>query len=506
MTMTADFIVVGAGSAGCIAAAELARREAGSVLLLEAGPTDNSPLVKMPFGLVWMMRSQRRDWRYQSTPQKHLGGRRLNVTRGRMVGGSGSINSMVWFRGRTDDFDNWQLPGWSWGDVAPAFDAIEARLTPRRMKGAHPLTEALHSLFAEHGTTPPTPEHESAGVFAFNMVDGRRRSAADGFIKPAPAGLTLVTGQEVDQVMFESDVARGIRLVGGSELRAHKGVVLSAGAIGSPSILMRSGIGPRADLEALGIDLRHDAEEVGANLHDHPAAGLHFAGPGSGYGLTPAQMPGWALAPFQYLMARKGRFASPTVEGGVFFNARGLNEAPDVQSHFIPFMLGWQGKRYVYGSGYFADVGVCRPKSRGALRLTSKDPQAAPAIDLGLFNDSSDLETLVAGLKRLRVLMEEVDFGPRHAPEAFPGVAVQSDSALRDHIRDRGATAYHPVGTLRMGDGSNAPVTSRLSARGVQGLWVADASVMPAVTSANTNAPSMMIGYRAGEIIAEDCA
>jgi choline dehydrogenase len=309
----------------------------------------------------------------------------------------------------------------------------------------------------------------------------------------------------VDQVMFEGNTARGIRLVGGTELRANKGVILSAGAIGSPSILMRSGVGPRADLEALGINVLYDAEEAGANLHDHPAVGLHFAGPGSGYGLTPVQMPGWALAPVHYMLARRGRFASPTVEGGGFFNARGLDEAPDVQSHFIPFNLGWEGKRYVYGAGYFADVGVCRPKSRGALRLISRDPQAAPDINLGLFNDISDMDTLLAGLKRLRILMEQVDFGTRHAPEAFPGPAVQSDDALRAHIRDRGATAYHPVGTLRMGDGQT-PVDPRLAVRGVRGLWVADASIMPAVTSANTNAPSMMIGYRAAQFIAEDAA
>jgi len=505
MTGAADFIVVGAGSAGCIAAAELIRRATGSVLLLEAGPTDNSPLVKMPFGLVWMMGNARRDWCYKSAPQQHLGGRQLNVTRGRMVGGSSSINSMVWFRGRKDDFDNWQVPGWSWADVAPAFEAVEAKLTPSRMEGAHPLSEALHSLFPAHGTSPPSPEYESAGVFAFNMVAGRRRSAADGFIKPVPPGLTLVTGQEIDRVIFKGDTACGVRLSDGTELRAHKGVVLSAGAIGSPSILMRSGIGPKADLAGMGINVRHDAEEVGANLHDHPAAGLHFVGPGSGYGLTLSQLPGWALALFQYLSTRRGRFTSPTVEGGGFFNARGRDAVPDVQIHFIPIMRGWEGKRYVYGSGYFADVCVCRPKSRGALRLTSRDPQSAPEIDLGLFNDPSDLDTLVAGLVRLRSLMEQADFDDHRAREAFPGPAVQTDDALRAHVRDCGATAYHPVGTLRMGKG-NAPVTPRLSVSGAKGLWVADASVMPAVTSANTNAPSMMIGYRAGEMISEDCA
>lgn len=503
MSKTVDFIVVGAGSAGCIVAAELARREAGSVLLIEAGPTDRSPLVKMPFGLIWLMGSTRRDWCYQSTPQKHLGGRQLAVTRGRMVGGSGSINSMVWFRGRRDDFDNWELPGWSWTDIAHAFEAIEARLTPSQMKGAHPLSEALYSMFPEHGTEPPTPEHESAGVFAFNMVGGRRRSAADGFLKPAPKGLTITTEREVDRILFEGDRAKGVALVDGTVIRAGKGVVLSAGSIGSPSILMRSGIGPKDLLTGLGIDVVHDSLEVGENLHDHPAAGLHFAGPGSGYGLTPAQIPAWALAPFQYAALRRGRFASPTVEAGAFFNARGLDATPDVQTHFIPYMLGWQGKRYVYGSGYFADVGICRPKSRGALRIRSRDPRAAPEIDLGLFNHASDIDTLVAGLKRLRNLMNEVDFGNRRAPEAFPGPSLYTDDALRAHVRDHAATAYHPVGTLRMGE-NHAPVSPRLSVRGVGGLWVADASVMPAVTSANTNAPSMMIGYRAGAMIAQD--
>ncbi|MGB0799692.1 MAG: GMC family oxidoreductase [Planktomarina sp.] len=209
------------------------------------------------------------------------------------------------------------------------------------------------------------------------------------------------------------------------------------------------------------------------------------------------------LAPFRYLFTRKGRFASPTVEGGAFFNARGEAGEPDVQSHFIPFMLDWKGSRFTRGSGYFADVCVCRPKSRGRLRLTSNDPIVAPDIDLGLFKDTDDVETLLAGLKRLRVLMNKAAFGKYRAPEAFPGLEVSSDAALRQHIKERGATAYHPVGTLRMGEGT-APVTPRLAVAGVFGLWVADASVMPAVTSANTNAPSMMIGYRAAEFIEKE--
>ena len=505
MSATPDFIVIGAGSAGCAVAAGLVEREAGSVTVLEAGPSDNSPLVKMPFGLVWMMGSAKRDWCYKSAPQPQLDGRELNIPRGHMVGGSGSINSMVWFRGRRDDFDAWDLPGWRWQDVEPDFEAVEARLEPTQMQGAHPLTQALHGMFRANGREAPTPEYESAGVFRFNMHNARRRSAADAFLRPNMPDITLRTGCEVDRILFEKGAARHVVFADGSQMSAAKGIILSAGSIGSPAILMRSGIGPAADLKGLDIDVIHDAPLVGENLHDHPGAGLHFQGANSGYGLTLRQFPSWAAAPLQYLLLRSGRFASPTVEGGAFFNARGLNEAPDVQSHFIPFMLGWQGRRYTLGSGYFADVCVCRPKSRGRLTLRSRNAKEAPRIDLGLFNESSDLDTLVAGLARLRVLLAETDFGAHSAQEAFPGPTVSNEEQLRDYVRARAGTAYHPVGTLRMGLGE-APVSERLGVRGVDGLWVADASVMPAVTSANTNAPSMMIGHRAGKLIAEDCA
>ncbi len=187
MALRADYIVIGAGSAGCVAAAELARREAGSVLLIEAGPSERHPLVKIPFGLTRLMGGAR-DWAMKTAPQAKLGGRQLPVPRGRMVGGSGSINSMVWFRGRRDDFDAWSVPGWAWADVEPAFEAVEAKLTPRQLEGAHPLVAGLHSLFGANGTEPPTPEYESAGVFCYNLHNGRRWSSADAFLRPAEFG------------------------------------------------------------------------------------------------------------------------------------------------------------------------------------------------------------------------------------------------------------------------------------------------------------------------------
>ncbi len=495
---THDYIVVGGGSAGCIVAARLAELQAGSVLLLEAGPSNRHPLVKMPFGLVWLLGGAR-DWAFRSTPQAALGGRQVPVPRGRMLGGSGSINSMVWFRGRSKDFDGWQVPGWSFSEVEPHFDAVEARLTPGPMPSPHPLTERLGTMLGANAAHP-TPDVESAGPFRFNLVGGRRNSAADAFLKGA--SVTIRTSAQVDRLVFKGDRARSVILIDGSEIEATKAVVLSAGAVASPAILLRSGIGPKADLDAHGIACREDAPEIGANLHDHPALGFHFEGPRSGYGLEPGQLPAWAAAPFAYALTRQGRLASPTVEGGAFFNARGDSPEPDIQSHFIPFKLDQNGRRISWGAGYFADVCLCRPKSRGRLGLTSKDPKAPPAIDLGLLKDDGDLDTLAHGVTRLRTLLKKADFGSRRAPEVAPGPAVKTHAQIRDYIRAKSGTAYHPVGSLALG----GPVAPDLRLKGTENVWIADASVMPRVTSANTNAPSMMIGHRAASFIAGEAA
>ena len=495
---TYDFVVIGAGSAGCVAAAELARRGAGTVCVVEAGPSERWPLVRMPFGLIWLMGS-RRDWRYRSAPMAGIGGRSIAIPRGRMVGGSGSINSMVWFRGRRDDFDGWRIPGWTWAEVEAAFEAVEERIAPRRLATPHPLTERLGNLLPANDQAP-TPEYESAGVCRYNLHGGRRRSSADAFLRPAEEldRVQVIQASPVKRIVLQGDRARSVELQDGMLLSARKGIMLSAGSIGSPEILMGSGIGPAEDLRAAGIDPIVDAPQVGANLHDHPGAGLHYAGPGSGYGLVPGQAWQWISAPWRWLAAGTGVFASPTVEGSAFIDSSGSGGVPDIQSHFIPFMSNWTGKRYRRGTGYFADAVLCRPKSRGRLTLT----RDGLSIDLGLFADPSDLDTLTAGWLRIRAMMAEADLGPHKAPEVYPGTAVMTEEQARDHVRSHAATAYHPVGTLALG----GPVTPRLAVKGVERLWVADASVMPNVTSANTNAPSMMIGYRAAELITEDAA
>lgn len=483
-----DFVVVGAGSAGCAAAAGLV--DAGfRVAIIEAGPSDAHPLVKMPFGLIWLMGS-RRDWRFTSSPMAGVNGRQIKIPRGRMLGGSSSINSMVWFRGLPADFDGWRIPGWAWGDVAPAFDAIEARMQPNQLADAHPLVKALGGPFGANHDAPPIPDRESGGTFRFNLKHGRRWSAADGFLRPAQRrGLRVFTGQQVSRLRLSKGRATGVAFFGGGGLAAQKGVVLCAGAIGSPAILLRSGIGPQ------GAVL--DAPQVGENLHDHPSVGLHFAGTGSGRGLALRHLWAWGTAPLRYALGGRGYLTSPTVEGGMFFAANGQG-APDVQSHFIPFFLNHAGSRYAMGEGYFADVCLCRPKSRGRLWMT----KAGLQIDLGLLSDPGDLAVLVKGLRRLRALLDAAPLAPHRAPEVYPGRDVNSDAALAAYVRAHAGTAYHPVGTIAMG----GPLTPRLAVKGMAGLWVADASIMPQITSANTNATCIMIGHRAGHFIAEDAA
>lgn len=487
-----DHVVIGAGSAGCAAAARLAEG-GGTVAVLEAGPGDRDPLVRVPFGLVWLIGS-RRDWRRSTVPQAAAGGRRIDVPRGRLVGGSGSINSMVWFRGRRDDWDAWDQPGWRWAEIEADFEAVEARVGPARIPDPHPLAEAFGATFgANDPSAPPTPERESAGVSHCNMSRGGRRSAADAFLRPAMAagGVRLLPRAEALRVTFDGRRATGVLLRDGRRIAARAGVVLSAGAIESPMILMRSGVGPAGQLRAHGIEVRIDAPGVGANLHDHPGVGLHFVGAGSGYGLTFGQAGAWAAAPALWLARRRGRLASNTVEACAFLRVAEGDGPPEVQTHFIPFMLGWQGGPIVPGQeGYFADVCLCRPRSRGRLTMASPD---APAIDPALLSHPDDLETMARGIERLREVLAAAPLGRRRAPEAHPGAHVTGE-ALREHMRTACGTAYHPVGTLALG----GPVTPEGRVVGADGLWVADASVMPSITSANTNAPSMLIGWRIG--------
>ena len=508
MSQEFDFVIIGAGSAGCAAACRLAEANIGTVAVLEAGPTNAVPQVRIPFGLVWT-RGSKRDWRFLSTPQKALNGKQIEMTRGKMIGGSSSINSMVWFRGRRDDFDNWDVPGWAWRDVEADFEAVEKRIDPRPFPSPHALSAAYARALGNNGDGPPSPERESSGIFDCNLHDGARWSAADAFLEPAKrtSRVEVIKGANVDRIGFQARRAKSVHLTDSRTITARHGILLSTGSIGSPAILMRSGIGPQQHLRELGINVEVDAAGVGGNFHDHPAVGLHHAGPNSGYGLAVNQLPHWAFSPFNWLLRRKGRLVSQVVEAGAFFRANPVgpdgDDAPDCQSHFIPFMVGYKGSFITWGAGYSADVNICRPFSRGTLRLHSADPNDQPVIDPALLSDERDMTTMVHGVKKLREVVARAPFSTHRAPEVHPGPDVQSDTEFEAFVRQRCATAYHPVGTIRMGREETAPLSPDMRLRGVEGLWVADASIMPAVTTANTNAPSMMIGWRTGGMIAE---
>ena len=487
LAKTFDLIVVGGGAAGATCAGRLAAQNPTlSIALLEAGPSDRHPLVRVPFGLIWLMGSQR-DWAYRTVPQTSLGGRCISVPRGKMLGGSASMNSMVWFRGRADDYDHWG-PGWGWDDVRPHFEAVEEQMRPAPLRDPHPLSAALEQV---HGG-PPTPETVSSGPFIVNIKNGQRRSPVDAFLRGT--NVHVLKGQHARKLMLTNGRTQGVETCGGDKIMARAGVVLSAGTIGTPQILMQSGLGPANMLRNTGITLQHDIPGVGANLHDHPAVAVHHEGRGSGRGLTFAQLPLWALAPFQWLVSGRGPLASNTVEAGAFLSGKD-GVAPQFQVHFVPTRIGY-GKRAIgFGAGYYADVCLMQPRSRGSMTLGT---DGAVQIDLGLLSNRDDRVKLREGLCALRALLRAAPFGQRSAREVFP--ATGDDTAAVDaHIDARLGTAYHPVGTCAIG----AVVGHDLAVRGIRGLWVADASVMPRITSANTNAPSIMIGHRAARLITQ---
>ncbi len=513
-----DVVVVGGGSAGCALAGRLSEDPTRSVCLIEAGPDDSDPRIRTPLGVMTLMGSERYDWRFKSTPHEHLGGRVVSVPRGRTLGGSGSINSMVYIRGRASDYDRWAelgCTGWGWSDVLERYKTAERNsrgaselhgdagpLYVEDLPSPHPMVERFVAAGAEAGV-PANDDfngsvQEGLGNYQTTMHKGRRWSPADAYLRPAMSrpNLTVMTATEIDRIELNGRRATGVRTVDGRLIEAADEVVLAAGAIASPAILLRSGIGPGGELAEHGIVCVLDQPAVGANLHDHPAIGMHYGGGRHGYALSLATLPGNALAPLQYLLHKKGLFASNTVEAGGFAKTRPDLDEPDVQFHFIPARLGHEGSAVVWGRGYYSDVCLLKPKSRGRLSLVSSDPRVAPAIDLNLLADSEDDATMLAGAKLLRRILASPHLKTGDAKELVPGPDIGTDDELRVMIHARLGTAYHPVGTCRMGpaDHAESVVDPRLKLIGIDNVRVADASIMPEVIAGNTNAASMMIG------------
>jgi choline dehydrogenase len=522
----ADYIVVGAGSAGCALAARLG--EAGRrVLVVEHGGTDWGPFIAMPAALSYPMNMRRYDWGYATEPEPHLGGRRLACPRGKVIGGSSSINGMVWVRGHPRDFDAWAAmgaDGWSGADVAPYFarleDAAEETDPAWRGRGGPvhvtrgPRANPLHQAFVQAGAAAGfelTPDYngekpEGFGPMERTVWQGRRWSAADAYLKPAlRRGTVALTRAFARRVVIEDGRAVGVEVerAGRIEiLRASAEVILSASAINSPKLLMLSGIGPADHLQALGVPVIADRPGVGANLQDHLEVYVQQAC------RQPVTLNGHfgllakARIAAEWLFLRRGHGANNHFESAAFVRSAPGVDYPDVQFHFLPAAVRYDGRAAVPGHGFQAHVGPMRSKSRGAIRLKSPDPAQAPSIRFNYMADPQDWADFRHCVRLTREIFAQAPFAPFRGAEIAPGAAVQSDEALDDWLRQHIESAYHPCGTCRIGRRSDlmAVVDPELRVIGVESLRVADSSVFPRITNGNLNAPSIMVGEKAADL------
>ena len=524
--MTYDYVIVGGGSAGCVLANRLSADPSVKVALLEAGPGDKNFLIHMPMGYAALMKTGWVDWGYHTEPQAGMGGRRLYWPRGKVLGGSSSVNAMIYIRGVPSDYDLWaQLGnrGWAWEDVLPYFRKAESYFDgPSEFHGgdgplkvtrpgvANPLNVAWIEAGQQAGY-PYTRDFNGAQQEGFGPVDctissGRRASAAVCYLRPAidRPNLTVITKAQATRVLTERGRAVGVEYAQKKqrhEIRATREVILSGGAINSPQLLLLSGIGPANEISQHGIRPVHNLPGVGKNLQDHLHGGVkHYcSAPVSLYSVVKPS----ALirhVPY-YLMTGKGPASEMAIETLAFLKTRPDVVAPDLQYHFVPVLYADHGRTLIYRHGFMGYYNMQRPEARGEITLKSGDPLAHPAIQPNYLQNETDLRTLRDGLKILRDVFRQKAFGPYGGEEFMPGPDVQTDAEIDHYHRGSAETLYHPVGTCKMGQDEMAVVDETLRVRGLEGLRVVDASIMPRLISGNTNAPTIMIAERAAAMI-----
>jgi choline dehydrogenase len=525
--MHADYVIVGAGSAGCAMAYRLA--EAGKrVVVIEHGGSDAGPFIQMPGALSYPMNMGIYDWGFATEPEPHLGGRVLATPRGKVIGGSSSINGMVYVRGHARDYDTWAemgADGWSYADVLPYFKRMEhshGGSGPEFRGDAGPLhitrgprENALFDAFIEAGRQAGYPvtadyngqQQEGFGPMEATIWKSRRWSAANAYLKPAVAGgnVQIVRGL-ARRVVMEGKRAVGVEIdtrAGRQVIRAGREVILAASSINSPKLLMLSGIGPAAHLREHGIEVVADRPGVGANLQDHLEIYMQFAAsqPITLYKYWNLWGKAWVGA--QWLLTGKGPGASNQFEACAFIRSKAGVEYPDIQYHFLPIAVRYDGKAVAEGHGFQAHVGPMRSKSRGSVTLRSGNPTDAPVIRFNYMSDPSDWEDFRTCIRLTREIFGQEAFKPFLKAELQPGPKVQNDIELDDFLREHVESAYHPCGTCRMGRAADpmAVVDPECRVIGVEGLRVADSSIFPQVTNGNLNGPSIMTGEKAADHI-----
>jgi choline dehydrogenase len=515
--MEYDFIIVGAGSAGCVLASRLSENSNNRVLLLEAGGKDWHPFIHMPAGLAKLMNFESINWAYETEPQTELDGRRMYWPRGKVLGGSSSINAMCYCRGHRQDYDDWAAggaDGWSFDEVLPYFVIAEDQengasefhgtggpLSVQNLRHSNPLS-AVFIQAAEQAGFPRTgdfngPRQRGFGYYQVTQRDGRRCSSSVAYLRPAMRrpNLTVQTHAQATRILLNDRRATGVEYRQGRQLRAAHGgqTILAGGAINSPQLLMLSGIGPADELQTHGIDVRHHLPGVGKNLQDHLDACtlVHCRQP-----ITYDQISEFR-AGLRYLLWRKGPASSNIAEAGGFIVSRhATDDRPDIQMHFVPAFLDDHGRNTLPGHGMTIHACVLRPESRGELTLQSADPLAAPLLQPNYLTREYDRQLMLECVRLSREIFSQEAFGPFIGEELHPGVDAQSDEALLAFIRRRAETIYHPVGTCKMGVDEMAVVDPRLRVHGLEALSVVDASIMPTLVSGNTNAPAIMIAEK----------
>lgn len=521
-------VIVGGGTSGCVLAARLSEDGSTNVLLLEAGGRDWHPYIHMPVGFSKVTGSNL-TWGYSTTPQVHAGNRRIPYAQGRVLGGGSSINAEVFTRGVPADYDRWAheegCTGWAFKDIQPYFVRSEGNtaladawhgtdgpLGVSNISNPQPLTRAFVMACQQKGIPLNLDfngaEQAGTGYYQLNVVDGRRVSAARGYLDPARGrkNLTILTGARAQRLTFDGHRATGVVFERRGKVEtaiAEAEVIVTCGAIGSPKLLMLSGIGSADHLRQMGIDVRADMAGVGANLSDHVNIDL-VAELKNHLSLDKYKRPHWAAwAGLQYVMFKSGPVASNVVEGGLFWYSGQDHSTPDLQFHFLSGAGAEDGVAGVAPgkSGITLNCYGLRPKARGSVRLASADPSAAPDIDPNFFGHPDDLRVTVEGLKLSREVFSQSALAKHISRVVLPDDSLTSDDELSDFVRSHARTSYHPVGTCRMGSDASAVVDPTLKVNGFAGLRICDSSIFPSLVGSNTNAPTAMVAEKASDLI-----